>query len=71
MGELPGTDRLAEWVERVEAAVPELERLERLHPQCTSLADVLNKAGKAWADVGLTAEDGARLDEVFTRIHDA
>ncbi|WP_225840555.1 hypothetical protein [Streptomyces sp. NK08204] len=24
-----------------------------------------------WADVGLTVEDGARLDEVFTRINDA
>ncbi|WKK27283.1 hypothetical protein QZH56_17825 [Streptomyces olivoreticuli] len=46
--------------------MPELEWLERQHPHCASLADVLREAGKTWADIGLAPEVGARLDEVFT-----
>ncbi|MCA6090896.1 hypothetical protein LE181_01695 [Streptomyces sp. SCA3-4] len=48
--------------------MPELKRLERLHPECGSLAEALRASGTSWGDVGLTSEDGARLDEVFTCI---
>ncbi|MGW5529427.1 hypothetical protein [Streptomyces xanthochromogenes] len=59
-------DRLRRRVasmDRIEAAGPELERLEHLYPGRTSMAEMLQDAGTTWEGVGLLEEDGAVLEE--------
>ncbi|MFJ1993115.1 hypothetical protein [Streptomyces asiaticus] len=58
-------DRLGA-VNRLEAALPELERLG-LPDRRTTVTDVLARAGRTWEDVGLREEDATYVEEVFAR----
>ncbi|MGW2863324.1 hypothetical protein [Streptomyces sp. NPDC001205] len=61
--------RRIEGMERIEAAAPELERLERLYPGRASVAAMLGDAGATWESVGLQADDEALLEELLVRAH--
>ncbi|NUS25067.1 MAG: hypothetical protein HOV92_12705 [Streptomyces sp.] len=52
-------------VQRIEPALPELERLLSLHPESTSTAGLLAAAGMTFADLGMMEEDGLLLDQMM------
>ncbi|WP_326724701.1 hypothetical protein OHT59_40505 [Streptomyces sp. NBC_00243] len=55
-------------LDRMEAASPELERLERLYPGRPTTQNMLDDAGVSRADLGLEESDLALIDEMLVPI---
>lgn len=60
-----GTAAELAFYNRIEPVLPELERLERLHPGQAGVRDLLEAAGKTLQEVGLSEEDATLLDQMM------
>jgi hypothetical protein len=52
-------------LQRIEPALPEVQRLAYRFPGCSSTAELLNRAGTTFAALGMVEEDGRVLDEML------
>lgn len=58
------------FLDRLHAAAPELERMEKLHPSATSLPDLLGRAGATPTALGLREEDLPRIEEYLRELRE-
>lgn len=63
--EVTDRQRSIEAIERALARMPALAELEEQYPGRATLAQVLEDAGKTWADLGLTEADGVLLQQLI------
>ncbi|MFD6414851.1 hypothetical protein [Streptomyces sp. NPDC060194] len=60
--EVAEQDAQLAFLDRLHAAAPELARIERLHPDATSVADLFDRAGVTPESVGLLPDDLPRVE---------